>query len=143
FCRRRLGFVAASQTTMAPDVSVHKTEKSVIDSPGGVRSHCPAAAGVGAGIANAISAGMTKRTLVILALGLFTLCGAAANASAQPRWGRERMPQNGACFFEDRNFGGRYFCVRPGDDLRAMPSGLGDRVSSIRLLGASAVTVFR
>ena len=53
------------------------------------------------------------------------------------------MPQNGACFFEDRNFGGRYFCVRPGEDLRVIPSGMNDRVSSIRLLGASEVTVFR
>jgi hypothetical protein len=86
---------------------------------------------------------MTKRTLVVTALGLLSLCGIAASASAQPRWGRERMPQNGACFFEDRDFGGRYFCVRPGDDLRSIPSGMNDRVSSIRLLGASEVTVFR
>lgn len=74
---------------------------------------------------------------------MLSLCGVAASASAQPRWGRERMPQNGACFFEDRNFGGRYFCVRPGEDLRVIPSGMNDRVSSIRLLGASEVTVFR
>jgi Peptidase inhibitor family I36 len=86
---------------------------------------------------------MTKRTLVVTALGLLSLCGVAASASAQPRWGRERMPQNGACFFEDRDFGGRYFCVRPGDDLRSIPSGMNDRVSSIRLLGVSEVTVFR
>jgi len=84
---------------------------------------------------------MTKSALVI-AFGLISLCGATA-ASAQPRWGRERMPQSGACFFEDRNFGGRYFCVRPGDDLRYVPSGMNDRVSSIRLLGTSAVTVFK
>ena len=86
---------------------------------------------------------MTKRTLVVSALGLLSLCGVAASASAQPRWGRERLPQNGACFFEDRNFGGRYFCAGPDDDLRSIPSGMNDRVSSIRLLGASEVTVFR
>jgi hypothetical protein len=85
---------------------------------------------------------MTKRHLVIWSLGLFTVCG-AVTASAQPRWGRERMPQGGACFFEDINFGGRYFCVQPGDDLRSMPRGMGDEVSSIRLLGGSEVTVFR
>lgn len=85
----------------------------------------------------------TKHTFVVLALGVFSLCGAAASASAQVRWGRERMPQTGACFFEDRNFGGRYFCVRPGEDLRSIPSGMNDRVSSIRLLGASEVTVFK
>jgi Peptidase inhibitor family I36 len=85
---------------------------------------------------------MTTRHVIVLALGVFSLCAPAA-ASAQPRWGRERMPQAGACFFEDRNFGGRYFCVRPGEDLRYLPSGMGDRVSSVRLLGASEVTVFR
>jgi hypothetical protein len=86
--------------------------------------------------------GMTKRHLIVFALGVLSLAG-AANASAQPRWGRERMPQAGACFFEDRNYGGRYFCVRPGEDLRSMPGGMGDRISSIRLLGVSEVTVFR
>jgi Peptidase inhibitor family I36 len=85
---------------------------------------------------------MTKNTLVVFAIGLSSLYGATA-ASAQARWGRERMPQRGACFYEDRNFGGRYFCVRPGEDLRSLPSGMGDRVSSIRLLGASEVTVFK
>jgi len=84
---------------------------------------------------------MTRGHLITCALGVLVLCGASA-ASAQ-QWGRERLPQTGACFFEDRDFGGRYFCVRPGEDLRHMPSGLGDRVSSIRLLGASEVTVFR
>ena len=85
----------------------------------------------------------TTRRIVILGLVLSGLCGTAANASAQPRWGRERMPQNGACFFEDRNFGGRYFCVRPGEDLRNLPNGMSDRISSVRLLGASSVTVFK
>jgi len=53
------------------------------------------------------------------------------------------MPEAGACFYENNNYGGRYFCVRPGEDLRSMPRGMGDRISSIRLLGASEVTVFR
>lgn len=70
------------------------------------------------------------------------LCGATA-ASAQPRWGRDRQPRNGACFFENRDFGGRYFCVSPGDRLGSIPQGMGDRISSVRLLGASEVTVFR
>ena len=85
---------------------------------------------------------MTTRHLIVVAFGVFSLCGSSA-ASAQPQWGRERMPQNGACFFENRDFGGRYFCARPGEDLRSIPSGMNDRVSSIRLLGASEVTVFR
>lgn len=85
---------------------------------------------------------MTKRHLIVIALGVLSLCG-AANASAQPRWGRERMPAAGACFYTDSNFRGEYFCVRPGEDLRSLPRGMGDRISSVRLLGASEVTVFR
>lgn len=85
---------------------------------------------------------MTKRNLIVLALGALSL-SVAVDASAQPRWGRERQPRIGACFYEDINFRGRYFCVQPGEDLRSMPAGLGDRISSIRLLSVSEVTVFR
>jgi Peptidase inhibitor family I36 len=85
---------------------------------------------------------MTKPTRLVFAIGLVSLCSATA-ASAQPQWDNQRMPQNGACFFEDRNFGGRYFCVRPGDDLRSLPNGMSDRISSMRLLGGSDVTVFK
>jgi len=53
------------------------------------------------------------------------------------------MPQAGACFFEDKDFRGRYFCVRSGERLRSMPNGMGDKISSVRLIGATQVTVFR
>ena len=67
----------------------------------------------------------------------------AQAASAQPRWGRERQPNQGACFYEDINFGGEYFCVRQGDRITSIPSGMGDKISSIRVLGNAEVTVFR
>jgi len=85
---------------------------------------------------------MTKRNLIVFALGALSL-SVAVDASAQPRWGRERQPRVGACFYEDSNFRGRYFCVQPGEDLRSMPGGMGDRISSIRLLSVPEVTVFR
>ena len=85
---------------------------------------------------------MAKYTRTAVVIGLVSLCGVAA-ASAQPRWGHEGMPQSGACFYEHIDFGGRYFCVRPGEDVRSVPHGLGDRISSMRLLGASEVTVFK
>ena len=79
--------------------------------------------------------------------GLFGLLiaqtASAQPASAQPRWGRERQPQNGACFYKDADFRGQYFCVRPGEQLTSLPSGMGDKISSVRVLGASEVTVFR
>jgi peptidase inhibitor family I36 len=85
---------------------------------------------------------MISRKTITCILGLFCLLRAEA-ASAQPRWGRERLPQAGACFFEDSNFRGRYFCVRPGERLQSLPAGMGDRISSMRIIGPSQVTVFR
>ena len=68
---------------------------------------------------------------------------AQAASAQQPRWGRERQPNQGACFYEDINFRGEYFCVRQGDRLTSMPSGMGDKISSVRVLGNAEVTIFR
>jgi hypothetical protein len=84
---------------------------------------------------------MTRTSLVTITgvLSLFL----AQSASAQPRWGRERVPNEGACFYEDANFRGKYFCIRQGEQLQSLPSGMSDRISSLRLMGSSEVTVFR
>jgi hypothetical protein len=71
----------------------------------------------------------------------FILCLAAA-ATAQPRWGRDRMPREGACFFADTNFRGDRFCVGRGEQLRSIPKDMSDKISSIRVVGAQ-VTVYR
>ncbi len=84
---------------------------------------------------------MQRRGLICF-LAVFALAG-VRTASAQPRWGRERMPQAGACFFEDVEFRGRWFCVQPGERFDSMPSGMNDKISSIRILGNSEVFVFR
>ena len=52
-------------------------------------------------------------------------------------------PRDGACFYENFNYGGNFFCVGAGESLEAMPRGMNDRVSSIRTFGRSAVTVYR
>ena len=85
---------------------------------------------------------MVNRNIVAGLISLSCVFNAAA-ASAQPRWGRDRQPSAGACFYEDRGFRGRYFCVAQGDRIPSLPAGLGDKVSSIRLLGSAEVTVFR
>ena len=85
---------------------------------------------------------MISRKSIVATVGLFCLF-VAGTASAQPRWGRERLPEAGACFFKDIDFHGEYFCVPRGERLRAMPSGMGDKISSIRLLGAGQVLVFK
>jgi Beta/Gamma crystallin len=68
---------------------------------------------------------------------------AAASAQAQPRWGQDAMPRAGACFYQDSNFRGMYFCVRQGENLDRVPGGINDKVSSIRLIGNVDVVVFR
>ena len=67
----------------------------------------------------------------------------AAPASAQLRFGRGIQPPAGACFYEDSNFRGDYFCVEAGSDVREVPRGTNDRISSIRVLGDADVVVFQ
>jgi hypothetical protein len=83
---------------------------------------------------------MHRRAVVFL-LGVLSLC--AAGTAAAQTWGRERLPEAGACFYENINYGGRYFCARPGEALRSLASGMNDRISSIRVFGGAQVTVFR
>jgi hypothetical protein len=81
--------------------------------------------------------------LVAVSTIVFVCLLVSQSASAQPRWGRDRLPNEGVCFYEDANFRGSYFCVRQGDRLASLPSGMGDRISSVRVLGSAEVTVFR
>jgi hypothetical protein len=74
----------------------------------------------------------------MLAVG--AVLASASTASAQ--WGGGPMPRQGACFYQDINFRGQYFCVTAGEDLDAMPAGTNDRISSIRVLGRAEVTVY-
>jgi len=85
---------------------------------------------------------MSTSKLVIAMIGAFSLFH-PAGATAQPRWGHERFPQAGACFYEDKNFEGRYFCVAPGEDVRQVPSDMRGRISSVRMVGPHEVTVFK
>ena len=61
----------------------------------------------------------------------------------RPVWGRPAVPNVGACFYQDINFRGEYFCVRRGASVAEVPSGTNDKISSIRLFGDAEVTVYR
>ena len=72
------------------------------------------------------------------------LCAVSANRAEAQRFGREPTPGNGACFYENPNFEGDYFCIRAGDVIDTLPRGMNDRISSIRTFGRGIeVTVFQ
>ncbi len=85
----------------------------------------------------------TGRRNAVAALGMvIVLLAASAPVDAQ-RWGRGRTPRAGACFYQNANFGGDYFCVEDGQEYDVMPDGLNDRISSIRIFGDASVVVYR
>src|SRR5215470_18895967 len=83
-----------------------------------------------------------NRAVIVGLLAASTLLAVAHTASAQ-RWGRDRFPDSGACFFRDAEFRGEYFCIRAGDDVGRMPEDMNDAISSIRVFGRAEVIVFR
>jgi Peptidase inhibitor family I36 len=83
----------------------------------------------------------TRRLIAFVVVGLAVLAAPAA-AMAQ-RWGRERVPHDGACFYRDADYSGEYFCVRAGDGFSSMPGDMNDNISSIRIFGRAEVFVFR
>jgi len=85
---------------------------------------------------------MTLRSSVIVLIAVLGVCRGSA-ASAQPAWGHERYPNSGACFYENANWEGRYFCVRDGERVSEMPHGMNDKISSIRIFGNAEVAVWR
>src|SRR5262245_43084803 len=82
---------------------------------------------------------MTNRTTG--ALFMMAALAIPSTAMAQ-RWGRAPFPGSGACFFQNSDFRGEYFCIGAGDDLRRVPPDMNDRISSIRLFGRAEVIVF-
>jgi hypothetical protein len=77
---------------------------------------------------------------------LFATVALAAVSTAgleAQRWGRPRPPRAGACFYQNANFRGEWFCVQAGDGYDSMPEGLNDRISSIRIVGDASVVVYR
>jgi hypothetical protein len=77
------------------------------------------------------------------AMTLLAACAVLATSStAAAQFSGGSLPREGACFYQDNNYRGQYFCVEAGDDLSALSSGANDRISSIRIFGRPVVTVF-
>lgn len=85
---------------------------------------------------------MRRQSLTTVCVVAAFLAVAALDASAQT-WGRPRVPQSGACFYEHIDFGGRYFCYRSGTSNDDVPRGLNNEISSIRIFGDAEVIVYR
>jgi hypothetical protein len=83
------------------------------------------------------------RRAVPAGLAIMLIMVAASVLEAQPRWGRPRAPGSGACFYREANFKGDYFCAEAGDDIASMPSGMNDKISSIRTFGNVEIEVFQ
>jgi hypothetical protein len=91
------------------------------------------------------------KRIVVLAIASLVMTAAvrvdraygADPGQGQWRWGSGPMPQAGACFFDDTNFRGQYFCVAPGDNVAQLPRGVNDKLSSLRIVGPVEVTVFK
>jgi hypothetical protein len=82
---------------------------------------------------------LDRRVVVLLACSV--PMATSTNVNAQRLGGPE--PRAGACFYEDVDFGGNYFCLRTGETLDSVPSGMNDRISSVRTFGGAQATVFR
>jgi len=80
---------------------------------------------------------MVSRMTIASIAGIAMLVG-PAGAEAQGGF-----PRDGACFYEDTNYRGQYFCADAGDDIDRMPAGANDRISSIRVFGRAEVRAFR
>ena len=82
---------------------------------------------------------MIKRTaMAVLAGGAMLATSSTATAQFS---GAGPLPRDGACFYQDINYRGQYFCAE-AEDLNSLPSGANDRVSSIRIFGRAAVRVY-
>lgn len=83
---------------------------------------------------------MNRITVPILFLSL--VAATATDAAAQI-WGRPAVPRVGACFYEDINFGGRYFCTTIGGSSGHLRGGADDDMSSIQIFGNAEVIVYK
>jgi hypothetical protein len=57
-------------------------------------------------------------------------------------WGHAAVPREGACFYEDANYRGRYFCVNRGGEYAALGGEFNRAIRSIRLFNGATVHIF-
>ena len=82
---------------------------------------------------------MLSRTVVALLASGTVL---TVPAFAAQRWGYAPVPDAGACFYQQPNYRGRYFCARTGEDLAVIPNEFNGRIRSIRVFGGGQVVLY-
>jgi len=82
---------------------------------------------------------MLNRTIVALLASGTVL---TVPAFAAQRWGYGPVPHAGACFYEQPNYRGRYFCARTGEDMAVIPNEFNGRIRSIRVFGRGQVVLY-
>ncbi len=83
-----------------------------------------------------------RSVIRVTVLAIAALLVGQSNAAAQI-WGRPQPPPSGACFYEDINFGGAYFCATTGTQSTQVNYRMNNRISSIRIFGDAEVTVYQ
>lgn len=78
------------------------------------------------------------RCLTTLAVAAVLALSWVSDAFAQ-----RSIPSRGACFYEDTNFRGDYFCFSLGANMGVIPTETNDRISSIRVFGPVEVVVYK
>src|SRR5690349_15147332 len=81
----------------------------------------------------------TMHVLTVSAAALWVVLGGPSSSTLSA----QATPRVGACFYEDVDYRGRYFCAGAGEDSPNVPPGANDRISSIRIFGNARVTVYR
>ncbi len=80
-----------------------------------------------------------RQTILVLASSVVL----ATSPAAAQGWGKGPLPREGVCFYKDPDFRGEYFCASAGQSRSRVPSGMNDRISSVRIFGRAEVTVFK
>ena len=73
-------------------------------------------------------------------VAVFALCFVTTSL-AWAQW-NTTQPRDGACFYVDYNFRGQSFCLAAGQNAPNIPSGMNDRIRSIRVFGRARVQFF-
>lgn len=75
-------------------------------------------------------------------IAVMVLACLAAPAQFGPNWSSATPPENGACFYEKRDFKGEYFCLEVNGGWNELSKTFRHKISSVRVIGKANVKAF-